>query len=213
METEATKPRRHAAGHDPAKRETILNGAARVFMDSGFDAASVNDICRVAGVSKSTMYVYFGSKEDLFEALLDRERDRVFKDLEESLSSDRPLQEKLYDFSFALAKLLCSPEVIRSQRTVIAMAERMPELCNRFYDNGPLRMRRFIERVLEDEAAKGTLEIPDITLAAHQLIELSTAGLWRQCLFGRITSPPPQERLLTTSQSAVDAFLSMYRKR
>lgn len=206
------KPRRHAAGNDPAKREAILNGATRVFLDSGFDAASVNDICRVASVSKSTLYVYFSSKEDLFEALLDRERVRVFRDLEESLRGDRTLRDKLYDFTFALAKLLCSPEVIRSQRTVIAMAERMPELCARFYDNGPLRMRRLIEQFLENEAANGILEIQDTTLASHQLIELSTAGLWRQCLFSRIAAPPPEEKIVATSRSAVDAFLSMYRK-
>ncbi|MEB8386960.1 TetR/AcrR family transcriptional regulator [Rhodobacteraceae bacterium KMM 6894] len=213
MESEAIKPRRHAAGHDPAKREAILNGAARVFMDSGFDAASVNDICRVAGVSKSTMYVYFTSKEDLFEALMDRERDRVFKNLEEILSEDQPLKEKLYNFTFAFAKMLCSTEIIRAQRTVIAMAERMPELCARFYDNGPLRMRHSVERFLEDETADGTLEVQDTVLASHQLIELSTAGLWRQCLFGRISVPPPEETITATSKSAVDAFLSMYAKR
>ena len=63
--------RRHAAGMDPAKRDQILDGATKVFLESGFDAASMNDICRVAGVSKGTIYVYFANKEDLFEALID----------------------------------------------------------------------------------------------------------------------------------------------
>ncbi|QCO57607.1 TetR/AcrR family transcriptional regulator (plasmid) [Pseudorhodobacter turbinis] len=210
MEIKAPKSRRYAAGQDPAKRDAILEGAARVFMESGFDAASVNDICRAADVSKSTLYVYFNNKEDLFEALIERERSRVFLGLEECLRGDRDFREKLYDFTFTLAQMLCTPEVIRSQRTVIAMAERIPQCGSRFYDGGGLRMKQLIQRFLEDEVAKKTLEIADTTLAAYQLIELSSAGLWRQCLFNKIPSPPPTENLRTTSRSAVDVFLAMY---
>ena len=63
---------------DPAKRATILDGAARVFLEKGFDAAGVNDICRAAGVSKSTLYVYFDTKETLFSTLVEHERERLF---------------------------------------------------------------------------------------------------------------------------------------
>jgi AcrR family transcriptional regulator len=207
------KPRRYAAGQDPAKRDAILQGAARVFMDSGFDATSVNDICRAADVSKSTLYVYFSNKEDLFEALMERERERLFLGLEDCLWGERGLRDKLYNFTFTLAKILCSPEVIRSQRTVIAMAERMPELGARFYDGGALRMKQLMQKYLEQEVANGTLTIPDTALAAYQLVELSTAGLWRQCLFNKIPSPPPIEDLAATSAGAVDMFLLMYLKR
>lgn len=44
---------RHAAGEDPAKREQILEGARRAFLSQGFDAASMNDITREAGVSRA----------------------------------------------------------------------------------------------------------------------------------------------------------------
>ena len=45
-----TRTPRHAAGEDPDKRAAILAGAAHVFLQTGFDATSVNDICRAAGV-------------------------------------------------------------------------------------------------------------------------------------------------------------------
>ena len=47
----------------------------------GFDAASMNDITREAGVSKGTIYVYFANKEELFEALIEEERRAIFNDL------------------------------------------------------------------------------------------------------------------------------------
>ncbi len=76
-ETECGRTRL-AAGQDPAKRSQILEGAQSVFLRMGFDAASMNDITREAGVSKGTIYVYFNSKEDLFVALCEHYRQTLF---------------------------------------------------------------------------------------------------------------------------------------
>ena len=54
---------------DSSKRRQILDGARKVFMDLGFDGASMNEIARSAGVSKGTLYVYFADKNRLFEAI------------------------------------------------------------------------------------------------------------------------------------------------
>ena len=43
---------------------------AQVFLSAGFDGASMNDIARAAGVSKGTLYAYFNSKDELFEAII-----------------------------------------------------------------------------------------------------------------------------------------------
>src|SRR5438552_1112327 len=56
-----------------AKRRQIMEGARAVFLDQGFDAASMGEIARRAGVSKGTLYVYFDSKEALFEAIFEDE--------------------------------------------------------------------------------------------------------------------------------------------
>ncbi len=68
---ESLRRGRPAAGQDPVKRAQIIEGARRVFIDKGFEAASMNDITREAGVSKGTIYVYFANKEELFEALIE----------------------------------------------------------------------------------------------------------------------------------------------
>src|SRR3978361_590109 len=59
---------------DNAKRRQILDGARRVFLAHGFDGASMGEIARAAGVPKGPLYVYFDSKETLFEALTLAER-------------------------------------------------------------------------------------------------------------------------------------------
>ena len=57
-----------------AKRRQIMEGARQVFLSSGFDGASMNDVARAAGVSKGTLYAYFNSKEELFEAIIRAEK-------------------------------------------------------------------------------------------------------------------------------------------
>src|SRR3974390_1136510 len=56
---------------DNSKRRQILDGARKVFMDLGFDGASMGEIARAAGVSKGTLYVYFTDKCALFEAMVE----------------------------------------------------------------------------------------------------------------------------------------------
>src|SRR5438094_8564718 len=58
---------------DSSKRRQILDGARKVFMDLGFDGASMGEIARAAQVSKGTLYVYFADKSTLFEAILEQE--------------------------------------------------------------------------------------------------------------------------------------------
>src|SRR5258707_3976068 len=69
-QTAVVAPSSQADGpEDSAKRRQIMDGARAVFLSQGFDAASMGEIARAAGVSKGTLYVYFESKEELFQAI------------------------------------------------------------------------------------------------------------------------------------------------
>src|ERR1700755_3322071 len=61
------------ADEDSSKRRQILDGARKLFLDLGFDGASMGEIARAAGVSKGTLYVYFADKNRLFEAIVEEE--------------------------------------------------------------------------------------------------------------------------------------------
>src|SRR6201992_2964390 len=65
--------RRIVGEEDTSKRRQILDGARKLFLDLGFDGASMGEIARAAGVSKGTLYVYFADKNRLFEAIVEEE--------------------------------------------------------------------------------------------------------------------------------------------
>jgi AcrR family transcriptional regulator len=177
----------------------------------GFDAASMNDITREAGVSKGTIYVYFANKEELFEALIEEERCRIFNDLYDALERDGGnLRESLIRYGIALATKITSDTVTRAQRTVIGICERIPELGARFYERGPKSGHEKLMGFLERAVAKGELTIDNIQLAAYQLTDLCLSGYYRQRLFGYRTSAPGPEEIRATVTAGVDVFLRAY---
>lgn len=210
VEAADRRPGRRAAGQDPVKRGQIIDGAKRVFMRVGFDAASMNDITREAGVSKGTIYVYFENKEELFGALIERERTAIFTSLAAILDAGTPLAETLFRYGTHLTERMTSTPVVQAQRMVIAVSDRMPELGRRFFDGGPDSAKLQLRSYFETQIAAGLLDIPDTVLAARQFFDLCTASLLRSAIFGVIKAPPPRDEIEATVAGAVDMFLARY---
>lgn len=202
----------NTAAPEREKRRQIMEGAYRVFLRMGFDAASMNDITREAGVSKGTIYVYFKGKDDLFEAVVAEERSRLTGDLLASLDLARPVGEVLVRFGTALAMLAMREEVARAQRTVIAVAERMPQLGRRFLEEGPLSIHRAAADYLRRVAAEGRLDVEDAGEAASHFIDMCTAGLTREGLYGVASGKPDEARACRIAQSAARVFMAAYGK-
>ena len=201
---------RLAAGQDPAKRAQILEGAGRVISRMGYDAASVNDIAREAGVSKGTIYVYFSGKEDLFEGLMEETRERLFRELGDELQRPGPVGERMLNYGGRLVRKLCSDPVVQAHRVMIGVAERMPELGARFYERGATRGTQLMVDFLTQRVAAGDLAISDVRLAAAQFAELCMAGLFRRRLFGHLSQPPTEDDIDRNVKAAVDMFLCFY---
>ncbi len=204
---------RLAAGQDPAKRQQILEGADRVFSTMGFDAASMNDITREAGVSKGTIYVYFDSKEELFLELCIGYRDKLFSGIYSAFEGNHNLRDALIAFGKALSIKVTSDMVIRSQRVVIGVAQRMPSMSRSFYEQGPKKGQAIVKAFLEKHVAAGDLEIEDTELATHQLSDLMMSGLFKRRLFGFTDKEPTEEEINRAVIGGVDMFLRAYGKR
>ena len=142
------------AGHESSKRRQILDGARRVFLADGFDGASMNDIARVAGVSKGTLYVYFDSKEALFEALIREDRKQQAEQLV-FCGEPGDARECLSGFGRRLVEMMTRPEMIAHLRIVIAATGKFPSLGRAFYESGPCwgvyRLAERLERWREDD--------------------------------------------------------------
>ena len=194
---------------DSSKRRQILDGAQRVFMDLGFDGASMGEIARACGVSKGTLYVYFADKNRLFEAIVEEvsvEQGAVAFDLDPARDSETALRE----FGRIYIRTLCRPDGGSAVRTVMAIAERMPEVGRRFYENVLQRNIRLLADYLQARVKPGDLAIGDCELAAAQFILMCQASLFLPFVFQAAPAPSP-ERIDEVVDSATRMFLAAYR--
>jgi AcrR family transcriptional regulator len=201
-----------AVGDDHnSKRRQILDGARAVFLDLGFDGASMGEIARAAGVSKGTLYVYFVDKNALFAAIVEEEILEHGRQVFE-FAAELDIEAKLRGFARAHIQMLCRPRAASAVRTVMAIAERMPELGRSYYERVILRTNGRLATYLEQHVASGELRIDDCAFAAAQFIQLCQASLFLPFLFQAVPVPTP-ERVEAVVDSATRIFLSAYRKR
>jgi len=196
---------------DSSKRRQILDGARGVFLDLGFDGASMGEIARAAGVSKGTLYVYFSDKSRLFEAIVEQESIEQ-GELAFNFDPARDVATTLHEFGEAYIALICRPGGASAIRTVIAIAERMPELGRRYYERVLDKTINRLASYLDVHVASGELVVEDRQLAASQFLMMCQASLFLPYLFQAAPAPAPA-RISEVIESAVRMFLAAYRPR
>ena len=83
-------------------RRAVLSAAVKAFARSGYAGTSVQDILQVTGLSKPTLYYYFGSKAGLFRAILDFAYDESFRLMQAGVKGKTICQERLIELAAAL---------------------------------------------------------------------------------------------------------------
>ncbi len=198
------------ADEHSVKRRQIIAGARAMFLAQGFDAASMNDIARAAGVSKGTLYVYFKHKEQLFEAIVEQECEAQAEGIFDLDPNDHDVEAVLTRLGLAYVRFLCRPEKASAIRTVIAIAERMPELGRRFYESGPARGIALLAAYIAAQVEAGVLVVEDSEIAAAQLMEACQAMIFKSMVFNFVREPS-QQKIERVVRFAIAAFLAAYR--
>ncbi|MDE1934681.1 TetR/AcrR family transcriptional regulator [Bradyrhizobium sp.] len=208
MVAEKSQSLRVIGDTDSSKRRQILDGARTVFLDLGFDGASMGEIARAAGVSKGTLYVYFADKSALFEAIVEEESLEQGK-LTFNFDPERDVTTTLMEFGRAYIQVLCRPGGGSAIRTVMAIAERMPDVGRRFYENVIAVTIGRLAAYLEARARLGDVMIDDYRLAASQFLQMCQASLFQPFIFQAAPAPTP-ERIEQVVASATRMFLAAY---
>lgn len=191
------------------KFDQVLEGARAVFMRDGFERANVDDIARVAGVSKATLYSYFSDKSLLFCEVVQAECDRQSTAAMAEIDMTAPVEIALADITDRITRYFLSDFGQQIYRIGIAESHRFPELGKRFYASGPMMMRARLRPVLERYVESGELVIDDYDMASNQLGDLCRSDLFIRRLCG-VIGPPPESDIACVAQAAVATFLARY---
>lgn len=188
-----------------ARPEEILDAALQVFGGSGFARAKIDDVARLAGVSKGTVYLYFDSKEALFREMV---RARIVAWLAEAEVFVRTYEGPARDLLVELigrmyGKIRCE-QMMRIARLVQGELGQFPELARFYFDEVILRGRRLVEQVLERGVASGEFRPTPNGFAARGLSSLLVHTAQVQCFFHAFD---PQA--LTDAQ-ALEGIIDLY---
>ncbi|GJE12694.1 MULTISPECIES: TetR/AcrR family transcriptional regulator [Methylobacterium] len=200
---------RGTTAQESDKRRQILEGARTVFLSAGYDGASMGEIARAAGVSKGTLYVYFDSKEALFEALILQEKISLAETLFTFDPEDTDIPAVLTRLGMSFLAEMSRPEHISVHRMVIGVCEKFPHFGQVYYEAGPARGVARLAAYLDVQVKGGRLRIADTTLAAQHFLHLCLAGLLTRMLFAAGGDANEARRRFQTAE-AVRVFLAAY---
>lgn len=214
-----------------ARREAILAAAKAVFEEVGFEQATMSEITARVGGSKATLYRYFDSKEALVMELVRRTAQEqsgellgLFQPCGGSLEAGLPpaameamamldpaedVRATLQRFGELVHKRFHIPQILATKRMVIAAAANNPELGRLFYENGPARGMKLMERYFESVMRAGKLRQADPRVAAAHFRGLFESELIEPGLLN-IPQQLSDEEITAIVARAVDVFMRAY---
>ncbi|MDR5700802.1 TetR/AcrR family transcriptional regulator [Agromyces aerolatus] len=164
-------------------RATILSAATALFLELGYDRASLARVAQRAGVSKATLFKQFPTKAELFEAAVLAAGAGPDGDVVDPPAGD--FHAGLVVLGHAYVELLSRPQMADLIRVIIAESPRFPELRERTFDFGTLPMLEALHRYFRAETAAGAAAVDDPDVAATQFLGMiATVVFWPRLMHG-----------------------------
>jgi AcrR family transcriptional regulator len=193
-----------------ARRNAILEAAAELFKEMGYERASMNELAKRFGGSKATLYGYFHSKEELFVAVVEAIATVHLLEAVQELSADAKghstLESQLMRFGERMLHVLTNDaNALAVYRMVVAEAGRS-DVGQLFYQAGPAEAVEAVAALLKAAMTRGELHRSDPKVAAAQFLALVTA----ECDMRQFQRNPPPllpEQIRPMVKRAISMFL------
>ena len=150
----------------------IIQAAIEVFAEKGFAGARIEEIAKRAGAAKGTVYLYFDTKDKLFEAVV-REYISPFLKGTEDMVSDFPgpaseLLRKVIERAYS--ELVSNQQRRAIMRILISEGSRFPQLSQFYYQEILAGAERMLRRIIERGIQRGefrnapALDVPQVLM-------------------------------------------------
>lgn len=150
-------------------RERLLDVARQLFMSNGVERTTMNDIATASDKGRRTIYTYFKNKKEIYDAVIERDAERIVERLREIVESDLGAEEKLRSYiaaRFAIVDETLSSTSATSQ--IISYITLDYKRLERIRRLAVEKERELFVRMMEQEVfdPEAALQLPTL----HQLI-------------------------------------------
>jgi AcrR family transcriptional regulator len=167
--------------------ERILDAAARVFLDRGFEGASVDEIAEVARAGKPTIYARFPGKEALFTTVMARNAREIARSFESVAPTGATLEERLASIGIGTLRKLLAAKTVGLIRVAVAEARRFPDVAASVSRMGREQVAEAVAQLLGELAEPEklpALAADRRVVTARHFIELTLLPMLMRALFG-----------------------------
>jgi AcrR family transcriptional regulator len=206
MAITAAKP---APTRSDYKHRAIQQAGTDIFLELGYEAATMDLIAAKAGVSKQTVYNHFQSKDGLFKATIADLTSVLMEPLGLRDPATSTPERLLRSLAQEFLTLMLRPSSLALYRLIVSESARFPELGPEIYAVGAGRMLATLADYLAWETRKGRLCVADPQLAAEQFVGMLTGRMQLRALLGACPTPDHEE-LKQRAEHAVSCFLALY---
>ncbi len=187
------------------RRKAFVDAARELFFANGYAGTTMSSIASKVGGSKTTLWTYFPSKEDLFAAVVDGIVEQYGDALTIELPLDEPVPDVLQRFGKVLMTKLTAEPLLSLYRLVVGEADRFPHLAETFYDRGPRRGKARMAEWMAEKMVRGEIRMGDPMRAMQQFSGLLQSGLYQFAVLNL-----PESRNLSHLQDEIDAAVDTF---
>ena len=208
----ATTTRRGRPTREEAARlhEQVREAAVAVFLESGYDGATMEEIAKEAGITKRTLYARYPDKRAVFLDVIPWAFSRAVEQDKDPKVNDDDLVAALTAIGRGAIKRALDPDTLRLHRIVRNEVGRFPEFAVSAETMGWSRRQRQVMDLLRRHHDEGAIDVDDFELASEHFLALVEAIPARLADFGVYRSRSQENRHL---KYAVNLFLNGVRPR
>ena len=148
-------------------RERLVEVARQLFARSGVENTTMNDIAQASSKGRRTLYTYFKNKDEIYQAVVEPEIDKLNKMLMEVASKDLPADEKLITYIYS--RLDAVKALVFRNGTLRANLFRDIWTVEKIRKDFDLRDIEVIKGILDEGIAQGMFNVPDPDIMASVL--------------------------------------------
>ena len=189
------------------RRSAFVNAAREACFAHGYAGTTMSSIAVAVGGSKTTLWSYFPSKQDLFVAVVDDLVETYGAALEVPMDPEEGVEDALRRFGHAMMGIVLSPPIISLHRLVTGEAGRFPELGPLFLERGARRGKTILIAYLTEAMRDGRIRRGNPEVAARHFAVMCQSGCHAQMMLGQVDAPAPGQ-LSDDIEAAIKTFVS-----
>ena len=146
-------------------RDQFIDAAKTLFVQKGYDGTTMIDIAEEAGLSRRTLYAYFESKVEVFQAVVNSEVEKVLTQLSEYARQNIPAQQKIVEFVFGYFRLI--KEMVDRNGTLRSGFFRNVWGLEHFRKGFDLKQKQMLQDIISEGKINGVFDVVSVRRTAE----------------------------------------------